>query len=79
MANITANDLPEFIGQAIDTFEDFLEERGVTLNNPEIDEAIADGQDPDSCAIIYGTDYGDLQDELERLLRNWEIIQEVQP
>ena len=79
MAKITANDLPEFIGQVIDTFEDFLEERCVALNNPEIDEAIADGQDPDGCAIIYGTDYGDLHDDLEDLFRNWGIIQEVQP
>ena len=79
MAKITTSNLPEFIGQVIDTFEDFLEERGVTLNNPEIDEAVADGQDPDCCAIIYGTDYGDLQDDLEGLLRNWGILQEVQP
>ena len=76
---IERENMPEFIGQIIDTFEDFLEEKGVTLNNPEIDEAIADGQDPDGCAIIYGTDYGDLRDDLEDLLRNWGIIPEVQP
>lgn len=76
---IERENMPEFIGQIIDTFEDFLEEKGVTLNNPEIDEAIADGQDSESCAIIYGTDYGDLQDGLESLFENWGIIQEVQP
>ena len=73
------NDLAEFLGQIIDVFEDFLEERGIKLDNPEIDEAICDGQDPDSLAIIYGTDYGNLQDDLESLLRNWGILQEVLP
>jgi hypothetical protein len=56
----------EFIGQIIDIFEDFLEERGVTLPNDERE------QDEDA-AIIYGTDYSQLQTELIDTMRNWGI------
>ena len=76
MARIKVNDLPEFVGQTIDVFEDFLEEKGIKLDNPEIEEAIADGQNPETCAIIYGTDYGSLQDELTALFRAWGMIEE---
>ena len=51
----------------IEVFEDFLEEKGVTIDNPEIEEAIADGEDPESVAIIYGSDYGDLYDRINDL------------
>ena len=56
----------EFIGQIIDIFEDFLEERGVTLPNDERE------QDEDA-AIIYGTDYDQLQTELIDTMWNWGI------
>lgn len=76
MARIRVNDLPEFVGQTIDIFEDFLEEKGIKIDNPEIVEAIANGEDPESCAIIYGTDYGNLQEDLTALFRAWDIIEE---
>lgn len=44
---IKAEDLPEFAGQIIDIFEDFLEEKGVLIDNPERDE------DADNAAILY--------------------------
>jgi hypothetical protein len=31
-------------------------------------------QDPDNAAIIYGTDYGDLSDELEALMIGWDLM-----
>lgn len=61
----------EFIGQIIDIFEDFLDDRKVILDNPERSEP---GVDPESAANIYGTDYGDLQSALEELLANWGIM-----
>lgn len=67
--------VPEFIGQIIDVFEDFLTDRNIVLNNPEIQWAIEDGEDPEELAVIYGTDYGELQTALENLLRAWEIVQ----
>ena len=64
---VSQADAPELIGQIIDIFEDFLEERHVVLNNDERDE------DPDA-AIIYGSDYGILQDQLQQTFRFWQLI-----
>ena len=75
MANmITPENQPEFIGQIIDIFEDFLTEKGVTLNNPEIQEAIDEGEDPKDLAIISGSDYGSLQDSLTAMLTEWHVL-----
>jgi hypothetical protein len=54
----------EFVGQIIDIFEDFLEAKGVDIPNDEKE------QDSDA-AIIYGSDYGDLYQQIEELLVNW--------
>ena len=59
----------EFIGQIIDIFEDFLDERKVRLDNPE---KTYSRDDP---AIIYGTDYGELQRNLGDMMINWGIIE----
>lgn len=75
MANmITPENQPEFIGQIIDIFEDFLTEKGVTLNNPEIQEAIDEGEDPEDLAIISGSDYNSLQDSLTAMLTEWHVL-----
>lgn len=63
---IRESDLPEFVGQIIDIFEDFLEDRDIKLPNKDRD------QDPDA-AIIYGDDYGELQSDIESLLKNWKL------
>ena len=66
---INAKDLPEYIGQVIDLFEDFLEEKGVEIEN---DERNGDNYP----AIIYGDDYGYLQDGIEQIMRNWGQVKE---
>ena len=71
---IQGHDIPEFVGQIIDAFEDFLAERNIVLQNDEIDDAIADGADADEVAIIYGTDYGQLQSAIEEILNRWSLI-----
>lgn len=63
---VSANDKAEFIGQIIDIFEDFLDEKKVILDNDEKEE-------DEDAANIYGTDYGYLQQQLEELLRNWNL------
>ncbi len=60
----------EFIGLLIDIFEDFLEEKGVAIENPERDE---DG-DPQA-AIIYGSDYGNLSEDIEDALKAWGVLE----
>ena len=61
------NDVPEMVGQMIDGFEDFLEERHVHIYNPE-------KEDSDDPAILYGTDYGQLQSYLEDTLISWGLL-----
>lgn len=59
----------ELIGQIIDIFEDFLEDHNIDIPNEERDE------DTDNAAIIYGSNYGQLQEELLELMKAWEIIE----
>lgn len=68
MKRIGQNDKAEFLGQIIDIFEDFLDERGIELPNDERN------QDPDNAAIIYGTDYGYLAEELEVMMIEWDLM-----
>lgn len=72
---IKDGDLAEFVGQIIDTFEDFLADRGIELENDERDEARCEmtEEELEECelAIIYGTDYGELQTGIETILNNW--------
>lgn len=72
-APIRKEDLPEFVGQMIDIFEDFLEEKGVDIPNPEKEDAEALGEDPDGMCRIYGTDYGTLQTQIESMLEAWRL------
>lgn len=64
----------ETIASFIEVFEDFLEEKGVEIPNPEKEEAVRDGEDPDSIAPIYGTDYGNLSDRIEDLLVRYGVL-----
>ena len=70
---IDQNDKAVFIGRIIDIFEDFLDEKGATLEAPEeSDEMELDGG---TTANIYGSDYDSISDSLEALLRSWKVIE----
>ena len=71
---INENDRPEFLGQIMDVFEDFLEERGISLKNEEKGELSSAGEDSEQEAIIYGTDYDQLQVRIELLLESWGLV-----
>lgn len=58
-------DMPEFIGQVIDIFEDFLEAKGIDVPNPE-----RTGEDIDE-AKIFGEDYDLLADQICATLESW--------
>ena len=60
---INKEDEAEFIGQIIDTFEDFLEQNLPELNASDSNEA-----------LLIDNKYFDLEDELRNLLRNWDVI-----
>lgn len=63
---IKQTDEVEFIGQFIDVFEDFLDSKGISIDNADRDA------DDDDAAIIYGEDYDILADEILSILHNWE-------
>ena len=69
--SINKNNKEEFIGQIIDLFEDFLDEKNVKISNSE---AVEDGEE--NAAIIYGNDYDTLHDQIQGVLENWNIIPE---
>jgi hypothetical protein len=54
------DELQETICQIIETFEDFLNDRGITIDNPEKNDSTGNPK-----SNIYGTDYGELQSNLE--------------
>ena len=70
-APLKSRDVPEFVGQIIDIFEDFLDERNISLDNPERDDL---NVDPDGAATIYGSDYGELCSAIEDTLILWGLV-----
>ena len=64
MIVITENDnrqLLETETDIIEVFEEFLERRGITIDNPEKEES-------ENPSTIYGSDFGELQDGIEAIL-----------
>lgn len=74
LPKLNQDNTQEFICEIIEHFEDFLEEKGITIENREKQEAIDDGEDPESICNIYGSDYGNLASEIELSLKFWELI-----
>lgn len=66
---IKKEDQNELVGQIIDIFEDFLEDHNIDFPNEECNDDIGNS------AIIYGSDYEQLQEELLELLKAWKIIE----
>lgn len=66
---IDQNDKAEFIGRIIDVFDDFLDEKDVTLEAPEESDEMELGGN------IYGSDYDSISNSLESLLRGWKVIE----
>lgn len=59
----------ELLGQIIDIFEDFLDDKGITIPNE-------DKADDPNAANIYGMDYGRLSNEIEETLVNWGLLEQ---
>lgn len=62
----------EFLGQIIDIFEDFLGSKNICIENDERLD-YADG-DEDGLAIIFGTDYDIIREDLEKMMIQWGIL-----
>lgn len=75
MSKLNRDTLGEFVCEIIEHFEDFLDMKGIKLENPEKQEAIDAGvSDEESICNVYGTDYGWLQSEIESSVKYWELI-----
>lgn len=75
MIHMTNSDKLEFLGQIIDIFEDFLDEKGIKIDNLDRDrDAIEDAACGDT--NIYGCDYGYLSDRIESTMTNWGFFKE---
>ena len=68
---INREEMAEFTGQVIDIFEDFLDDKGIVIHNPE-----READDEENSANIYGNDYGYLQSRITELTENWKLTTE---
>ena len=66
-------DTTEFVGQIIDTFEDFLDRKKIVIPNRERD--YTPDFDPDNITNIYGHDYDFIQEKLVEIMWNWCVIE----
>lgn len=77
MCKITKEDKKEFIGQVIDVFEDFLDEKGIVIPNEDRD--MNPDLEPEVSTNIYGNDYDSIKEKLEKLFINWSILEDERP
>lgn len=63
----TNDELNKVSGSIIDVFEDFLDEKGIVIENEERDED--DSLSEDKKANIYGSDYYHLKDGIKKIIR----------
>ena len=72
---IKEEDIPEVIGEIIDTFEDFLDKKGVKIPKTEEDTEDAERDEIDLDTVnIFGSDYDTLSNKITILLKSWGII-----
>lgn len=63
----TNDELTKVSGSIIDVFEDFLDEKGIVIENEERDED--DSLSEDEKANIYGSDYYSLEDGIKEIIK----------
>lgn len=57
----------EVLTDIIEAFEDFLDDKGIVINNPEKEQS-------DTASNIYGTDFGELSDSVEAVLIRYGLM-----
>ena len=73
---IPAEEKAEIIGQIMDVFEDFLDEKGIKIPSSEKEKRKQDPDWEDNEAILYGEDYSRIAEELENMFINWGLMEE---
>lgn len=75
MTQISEDSKPEFIGQIVDVFEDWLAVKEIMLKNPERETAIKEEEmDPEETAIIYGKHYDMIGDTVDWMIREHDLM-----
>ena len=65
---MTHEDRLTLLSLIIEAFEDFLEERGIDIPNEEKE------QDPEHASLIYGSDYMNLESDIEEILVSYGLL-----
>lgn len=73
---IPAEEKVEIIGQIMDVFEDFLDEKGIRIPSSEKEKREQDPDWEDNEAILYGEDYSRIAEELESMFINWGLMEQ---
>lgn len=63
-------DKAEFVGQIVDTFEDYFTDNNIIWPNPDRDAEEGVSDDITNTAIIYGLDYDVITNDIESFLDN---------
>lgn len=71
---VKCGDRAEFIGQIMDVFENFLDEKGIEIPS-SIEQMKDDDNYEDNAAILYGDDYSEIADFIEDILLNWKVLE----
>ena len=66
--NIGEDKKLEFIGGIIEAVEQFLDEKGIVIENPDKEQS----ENPSN---IYGCDYGDMECKIGAVLKSWGVIE----
>ena len=61
--------LMEFCMDIIECFEDFLDRRGIVLENE-------DKEEDEDASNIYGMDYAELEEGVTEILYKWDLVTE---
>lgn len=74
MNKIKEDNKAEFFGQIIDVFEDWLDSKGITQDDiPNKERIEYNNGDTDGLAIIFGSDYDEIRDALENIMKGWDV------
>lgn len=61
--------LVEFCMDIIECFEDFLDRRGIVLENE-------DKEEDEDASNIYGMDYAELEEGISDIMYKWDLVEE---
>lgn len=61
--------LVEFCMDIIECFEDFLDRRGIVLENE-------DKEEDEDASNIYGMDYAELEEGISGIMYKWNLVEE---